>query len=144
MQFISKYISPPDDVMCFCHPPEKGFVKEYDLEKHASVHNTHRPFMCNHCGDAFKSEVRLKEHGILLHGQGSEDQRLVIQQRQVFSDTTGETKKSALTMELRKSGSISIYQFTNLVIYYMTHPAHAVHRYWVACSMTDMFNITAC
>ena len=55
-------------------------MKEYDLEKHASVHNTHRPFMCNHCGDAFKSEVRLKEHGILLHGQGSEDQRWVMGQ----------------------------------------------------------------
>ena len=54
---------------------EKGFVKDYDLEKHISVHNSHRPFMCGHCGDAFKSEVRLKEHGILLHGQGTEEQR---------------------------------------------------------------------
>ena len=56
---------------------EKGFVKEYDLEKHLPVHNTHRPFMCTTCGDAFKSELRLKEHGILLHGQGTEEQRLV-------------------------------------------------------------------
>ena len=103
-------------------------MKEYDLEKHASVHNTHRPFMCNHCGDAFKSEVRLKEHGILLHGQGSEDQRWVIGQCLVFSNSTKKTKKSALTMELRKSGSITSYQFTNSVIFYMTHPAHIVHR----------------
>ena len=56
---------------------EKGFVKEYDLEKHIPVHNTHRPFMCNVCGDAFKSELRLKEHGIMLHGQGTEEQRSV-------------------------------------------------------------------
>ena len=74
-------------------------MKEYDLEKHASVHNTHRPFMCNHCGDAFKSEVRLKEHGILLHGQGSEDQRWVMGQCQVFSDYSDETKNRALTMD---------------------------------------------
>ncbi|CAG5133204.1 unnamed protein product [Candidula unifasciata] len=49
---------------CIC---DKGFRSAAHLKEHMSMHSTERPFLCQYCGAAFKTQPVQKKHIMTLH-----------------------------------------------------------------------------